>query len=575
LYHRGDARRTVSRALSGGVSVIGALTLVEYMPGADLGIDELLFTDLEDAVDPGRMSPTTAGSFLALGLSLVLIMGRPRAGHMVAEWLALGAGLVSMLALLGNVYGVRALYAVGDYEEVALHPAVTMFVCSGAILCARPTRGLMSVVSSDGPGGSLARRLLPAAILVPAIIGGLLIAGEQVGMFDVEHETALFAASSIVCFTALTWWTASATLHVDVARRAAQEAVRASEEDLATTLHSIGDAVIATDTHGRITRMNPVAEQLTGWSFDEARSRHLDDVFDIVSEATGDRVESPVSRVLRDGKVVGLANHSVLIPRGGEPRPIANSGAPIHDGDSMRGVVLVFRDVSEERRGIDTLRRAEAHLRQSQKMEAVNRLAGGIAHDFNNLLTVIISYGYILQRRAPPDDPSTADLAELVRAANRAAELTRQLLAFSRRQVMQPSIVDLAGAIGAMANMLRRVIGEDVQLDIVADSALDPVHVDPSQLEQVILNLVINARDAMPQGGRITITTANTEGAYVRMSVRDTGVGMDEATVAQVFEPFFTTKEAGKGTGLGLPTVLGIVEQSGGHIVVESSLGRG
>jgi len=589
LYHRGDPRRSVSRALSGGVSVIGALTLVEYMPGADLGIDELLFADLEDATDPGRMSPTTAGSFLALGLALVLTTGRPRIGHMLAEWLALGAGLISLLALLGNLYGVRALYAVGDYEEVAMNPAVTMFVCSGSILCARPTRGLMSVVSSDGPGGSLARRLLPAAILLPAIIGGLLIVGEHVGLFDVEHETALFAASSIVCFTALTWWTASATLRVDVARRAAQEAVRASEEDLATTLNSIGDAVIATDTRGHVTRMNPVAEQLTGWSFDEARARHLDDVFHIVSESTGGKVESPVSRVLRDGQVVGLANHSLLIPRAGEPRAIADSGAPIHDGGSLRGVVLVFRDVSEDRRALETLRQAEAQLRQSQKMEAVSRLAGGIAHDFNNLLTVIISYGYMLQRRAPPGDPRSEDIAELVRAANRAAELTRQLLAFSGRQVMQPTVVDLESVIHAMMNMLRRVIGEDVQLDILVEKPLDPVHVDPGQTEQVILNLVINARDAMPQGGRITITTTNFDvdevfaaahppvraGAYVRMSVRDTGVGMDEATVAHVFEPFFTTKEAGKGTGLGLPTALGIVEQSGGHILVESAPGRG
>jgi len=581
LMHRTQNAR---RALSGGVSLIGTLTLVEYLPGVDLGIDELLFSDEEISLAPGRMSPATAANFVLIGFALMTFDTKLRRELYPAEWLALAAGALAMIALLGNLYGVPALYTIGEYEEVALHPAVTLVICCGSILFAAPARGLMRVVSQEGPAGSLARRLLPAAILVPSITGGLLYGGERLGFYDVEHETALFAASSIFAFSGVVWWTASALSRVDVARRAAEHAVREREEDLATTLDSIGDAVIATDEAGLVTRMNPVAERLTGWPIADARERHLDEIFRIVSEATGEQVESPVARVLRDGVVVGLANHTALISRHGETRAIADSGAPIRDGGTLRGVVLVFRDITDERRersererAEQALRSAEQQLRHSQKMEAVGRLAGGIAHDFNNLLTVIISYGTMLVRRLPADDPRAKDIGEMVRAGHRAAELTRQLLAFSRRQVLQPSVVDLAQVVAGMSNMIRRTIGEDVELALVTPAPVDPVYVDPGQIEQVILNLVVNARDAMPRGGRITIETGVgiEPDRYVRMTVRDTGEGMDEETLSHIFEPFFTTKEAGKGTGLGLSTVMGIVEQSGGKIFVESAVGKG
>jgi len=250
----------------------------------------------------------------------------------------------------------------------------------------------------------------------------------------------------------------------------------------------------------------------------------------------------------------------------------------------MLGAVIAERDEALARRLV-----LEEQLRHSQKMEAVGRLAGGIAHDFNNLLTAIIGYTEIVLTSLDPKDERRADAEEIGRAAMRAADLTRQMLAFSRRQVLQPKIIDLNIALGKVEPMLRRVIGEDIVMTIAPRSSHALVRVDPGQVEQVIMNLVVNARDAMPQGGRLTVETSDAildeaataeqpdarPGSYVVLSVTDTGVGMPPEVRSRIFEPYFTTKEVGKGTGLGLSTVYGIVRQSDAHISVSSEVGLG
>jgi two-component system cell cycle sensor histidine kinase/response regulator CckA len=251
-------------------------------------------------------------------------------------------------------------------------------------------------------------------------------------------------------------------------------------------------------------------------------------------------------------------------------------------------VERVIRHSIERKGAEEALHRSEEQLRQSQKMEAIGSLAGGVAHDFNNLLSVILSHSRLLADGLNPGDPTLEGLQAIREAGLRAAALTRQLLAFSRQQVLKPRVVDLNGICAGIEAMLRRVIGEDVEFTSVAGPKLLKIMVDPGQMEQVIMNLAVNARDAMPEGGTLTIETANVTldardealsgtkpGPHVMLTVTDTGVGMDTTTQARMFEPFFTTKEVGKGTGLGLSTVFGIVKQSGGTISASSVVGRG
>ena len=485
----------------------------------------------------------------------------------------------------------------------------------------------------------------------------------------------------------------------------ARAAAEAGHVLIRATLYSIGDGVIVTDREGKVDMMNNVAEQLTGVTEQAARGQQIEAVFRIVNEDSRATVENPVRRVLREGTIVGLANHTVLISSSGAETAIDDSGAPIAEpGARASGVVLVFRDVSARRKAFDTARRLasivensddaiigktldgtitswnqgaerlfgytaqemvgssisriippdrqddmrrildgvargesvdhysterltksgrhlsvaltvspvrnedgriigaskiardisrerqlEEHLRQTQKMEAMGRLAGGVAHDFNNLLTVILGYAALLKDRLAADAPHQETVSKILKAAEQAASVTGQLLAFSRKQVTQAKILDLNHAVLEARDTLHRLMGEDIDLAVILESARCMVSIDPGQLTQVLLNLAVNARDAMPTGGKLTIQTNKAKrerqdlgrhgvrpaGDYVELVVTDTGAGMDAETQEHIFEPFFTTKEEGKGVGLGLATVYGVIHQHDGFVDVYSEPGHG
>lgn len=491
-----------------------------------------------------------------------------------------------------------------------------------------------------------------------------------------------------------------------VLRRAAEDSEKRQRQWFEVTLASIGDAVIATDSEGKVIFMNSSASELTGWDVSQARGLPLRAVFHIVNEQTGAEAESPTDRVINEGIAVGFANHTLLVSKDGRRIPLDDSAAPIRRENRILGAVLVFRDVTERRSAQQQLENSERRYRllfesnpqpmwvydrdtlefvavnhaavrqygysveeflrmtlkdirpaddvpalledvsqptltlhrdgplrhrkrdgkiitveitahsidfegrkaclvlasditerrkleeqfyQAQRLESVGRLAGAVAHDFNNLLTVINGYTEITFDSIPAGSHLAQRLGEVRSAGQRAAELTQQLLAFSRKQVVQPTVLNVNSVVNDIEKMLRRIIGEDISLVSVLAPDVANVKADVGQVEQMIMNLAVNARDAMPTGGTLTIETANmifgekhciakpeiSPGAYVMLSIGDTGVGMTAEVRRRIFEPFFTTKPKGLGTGLGLATVHAMVQQAGGMILVDTEPGSG
>jgi two-component system cell cycle sensor histidine kinase/response regulator CckA len=361
-------------------------------------------------------------------------------------------------------------------------------------------------------------------------------------------------------------------------RRSIEEALRIAEAKYRGLVEQslMGVYILQND---RLVYLNPKAADLLGYSQQElldARNAfafvHEQDRAMLIEQlarlgAGGvPSVQLTLRGIRKDGEIIQAEAYCSVTEFGGQP-----------------AILATVNDISDRVK-------LEDQLRQAQKMEAVGRLAGGIAHDFNNLLTAIRGNAELMSHRVKQDPAMAAEVDEILHASDRAASLTRQLLAFSRKQVLQPIRIDLNEIVNAVARMARRLIGTEVQLKLRLAKAVAPVLADPAQVEQVLLNLIVNARDAMPAGGMITVQTGNVQldaqapeivqagiapGAFVMLAVSDSGIGMDQATQARIFEPFFTTKETGRGTGLGLSTVYGIIRQTGGAITVHSERGKG
>ncbi len=369
----------------------------------------------------------------------------------------------------------------------------------------------------------------------------------------------------------------------ELARLRSDRALEEREENLRITLNSIGDAVIATDSDGKIQSMNPEAERLTGWRASEAINQPLPQVFKIVNSISREICEDPVAKVMNSRQVVGLANHTVLISKNLNEYQISDSGAPIRNAkNEIVGVVLVFRDVTTEHV-------LQAQLRHAQKMEAIGQLAGGVAHDFNNMLAGIVGAAELLNLKMA--NSSNKYLVDLVmNTAARAADLTRKLLIFSRKNELKPEQIDINQVISDTVAILEHSIDKRICIQQSRGASRSIIFGDRDLLQNALLNICLNSRDAMPNGGVLKISTAEifldeaychassftlTPGLFLQMSIEDTGLGISKCDQGRIFEPFYTTKEVGKGTGLGLAAVYGSMTQHRGAIQVESEVNKG
>lgn len=356
------------------------------------------------------------------------------------------------------------------------------------------------------------------------------------------------------------------------------EAIGRSEERSRALVDNSHEGVVLVSRDRRFLYLSRPMQTILGYAQDE-----------LIGRSTTDIIHREDQEVATSSFEKALANPGTMVDaqlrllrKDGTTRHVELVGTNRLDDPAIRAVVTNCRDITERMQ-------LEDELRQAHKMEAVGRLAGGVAHDFNNLLTVIIGHGSLALADIDAEDPLRSQIGEILKAAERAALLTRQLLAFSRRQILQPVVLDLNTTVTGIESMLRRLIGEDIELVLELDPDCGNIRADPGQIEQIIVNLAVNARQAMPKGGILKIRTGRCgvpglpcqgnasagQGACAVLCVADTGIGMDAATVSHIFEPFFTTKAPGEGTGLGLATVYGIVKQSGGHIAVQSEPGKG
>jgi len=370
----------------------------------------------------------------------------------------------------------------------------------------------------------------------------------------------------------------------DEALRRSEERFREQSRVLNSVLAGMGDGAVVLDRDGGFLLFNQRAERILGVGPRRVLPSELAQTYGIYAGDQKSPMATEQNPLLRAMTGEELTDAEVFIKNQSVPGAnVAVTATPLRDEDgNLIGSIALLRDVTHQRK-------LERQVSQSKKMEAIERLAGSVAHDFNNLLSVVMSYSSMLLKDLKPLDPLRSDVEAIRKAGERASDLTRQLLAFSRRQVLAPRVVDLNQLVQDSEMSLRRSLGENVEFVATYEGEPWPVRVDPNQISLVVMNLAMNGREAMQGGGRLSIETKNVvldaaaaagplelqPGRYVVLEVRDTGGGMDVETLARIFEPFFTTKEQGKGTGLGLATVLGIVKQSGGNVLVDSELGRG
>ncbi len=551
------------------------------MGGAIAGMHYTAMAAAQFTADPARVLPPawelspSFGLGIAVGIGTLIILGLGLLGTMADRW---------MRARLHHVERLRRSYeAVSCGIIVEDATGIVVHANEAAVgLLGLPRQRLMGSRLADLDDrfvGEDDAPILPAEHPLTAVrrtrrpVRGLVLGTER----GTERERWLLLDAIPVFDTGGSLEEVIASFTDITERRRVERALKHTTETLSALIQASPLAIFALAPDTRVTSWNPAAERLFGWRTTEVLGHPLP----IVPPSQSAEFERRHAAVLGGESFLDL--EVVRQRRDGSLLTLSLSSAPLYEGTpDVRGVISVAADLTERKK-------LEEQLRQAQKMEAVGQLAGGLAHDFNNILTAITGYTTLLLRGLDANDPRVEDLTEIQRAGDRAAQLTHQLLAFSRKQILQPNLLDLNAVLADLMRMLGRLLGEDVELTISPQPGLGAILADRGQIEQVVLNLAVNARDAMPDGGKLTIETRNVHlddayvsthltartGPYVMLALTDTGIGMDDATKARIFEPFFTTKPRDRGTGLGLATVYGIVKQSSGNIWVYSERGHG
>ena len=594
---RGRGARA-ARALATVAGVLGLVTLVEYATGHGLGIDELVFKDSTHTLffsgkdhtvllaPPGRMAPQTALVAALTAMALLGLDWRPR-GWWPAGMLAAIVAVIATATLLGHIYSIASLYAMRPFIAMSGPTAAGFLLLAIGISCARPERGLVAALTADTTAGMLLRFLLPPALVVPVIVGTLILVGERNGLYDNGQGMSLLIVATILgCVTFAV--AATRTLQsLDAERRKAGERLEDQTrrykilvERLPLVTYTDKVDVLSTPIY-----VSPQVEATLGYTPEEwladatlfERLVHPDDRECVMSgiarfRDTGEPFRCEYRLRAKGGHYVWILDETMQV------------------WDQTRGSLYAqgyMRDITQRKEAERMRQRLEAELAHAQKLESVGQLAGGIAHDFNNLLGAIIAYLGFAEERARTNPDVMRDLAQIRRAAERGADLTDQLLVFSRKDVVRPRDIDLAHVVRETRELMHPLLGDDVTLRMHVSEDECPVEADPTQIQRILLNLGLNARAAMPDGGVIHVCVKAVDlagldvppemmpGRHVRLTVADTGCGMSSEVAARAFEPFFTTKPAGEGTGLGLATVYGIVTRLKGHVELETEPGNG
>jgi PAS domain S-box-containing protein len=562
------------------------LTLSEDIFGWNLGIDQLIFRDLETAPanHPGRMSIATAICFVGVGVALLLTVSQR---DWLAHVVAILVSFIALLALLGYFFSAASLYAIFVYSSMALHTAVAFLLLSLGILCVHPKRGLMTIITSQTVGGMMARRLLPAALFTPLLLNSLIRAGAQISGYDASFGLALLALSTVVILCALIFWIARLLYNIDIARQSSVVALRQAEEKYRNIFENATGGIFQSLPSGELITANVALVHMLGY---ESAAELMADFTSIGRQLYSDSERyAEFEHQLKTQGIVHQFETELLCRDGRKIWVLLDTHSIRDDNDQLLYYQGTLTNITPRKQLAAENEKLMAQFYQAQKMESIGSLAAGIAHDFNNLLVPIMGYGDLGAMIVAPTEKAHAYFVRIKDAANQAASLTRQILAYSRQQILEMTVLDLNEVIEKFQGMLRHIIEEDIDLQFYLAPSVSPIKADRGQVEQIIMNLVVNARDAMRGGGTLTIETDNVildekyitqyddfqPGNYVMLAVTDTGHGMEEATKQKIFDPFFTTKTRDKGTGLGLATVFGIVKQHLGNIWVYSELDHG